>query len=84
LANERWGSTHHLHFQQGVAAVLRGNAVDARSHLADATSLYEKDGREWRAGKIDQAQQLLEALAAGNAMQLLDRWELANRKAHGI
>lgn len=84
LATEQWGSLHHLNFQCGVAAVLRGVIPDARKHLTDAIRLYEEDGRDWCPNYIDRANQLREALATGTAMQLLDRWEQANRRAHGI
>jgi hypothetical protein len=84
LSKEKWGALHHLSFQRGVAAALMGIIPDARKHLTDAIRLYEEDGREWCPKYIEKAKQLLEALAAGTASQLLDRWEQANRKAHGI
>jgi hypothetical protein len=84
LAKEQWASLHHLSFQSGVAAVLRGVIPEAQKHLTDAIRLYEEDGRDWCRNYIDRANQLREALAAGSATQLLDRWEQANRKAHGI
>lgn len=84
LANEDWGSLHHLSFQRGVAAVLSDNILDAQRHLTDAIHLYEEDGRDWCANYIDRAKRLCEALTTGSAMQLLDHWEQANRKMHGI
>lgn len=84
LAKENWGSGHHLHFQRGVALALMGDTGGARKHLDDAIRLYQEDGREWCADKIDKAKQLSEALANGNAPQLLTRWERENAKAHGI
>lgn len=84
LAQEKWGSAHHLHFQRSVAFALLGHTDSAHKHLEIAISLYREDGREWCANKIDKATQLIQALADGNATQLLARWERENAKAHGI
>ena len=84
LAEEQWGSAHHLSFQRGVAAALEGNAPAARRHLADAIELYEADGRDWCVGCVERAMGLQEALATGTAAQLLSSWEQTNSKAHGV
>jgi len=84
LAKERWGSVHHLKFQQGVAAARLGRTNDARKQLNDAIQLYEADGRDWCFSKIDQAKELCEALEVGSDAELLACWELKNAKAHGI
>jgi hypothetical protein len=84
LAAERWGSTHHLSFQRGVAAALGGDVPAARRHLADAIRLYQADGRDWCANYIDRAVRLHDALATGTAMRLLNSWEQANGKVHGL
>ncbi len=82
LAEEEWGSAHHLSFQRGVAAALMSDATSAREHLTDAIRLYEEDGREWCASYSVRANQLREALAKGNANRLLTDWEQRNWKAH--
>ena len=84
LAEEKWASNHHLQFQQGVAAAMQGRADDAERHLNEAKQLYAADGREWCFKKIDQVNQLLEAVAAGNAPQVLSQWMHDNANAHGV
>jgi hypothetical protein len=84
LAKEEWGSDHHQQFQLGVAAAFKGDFGDAQRHLSDAIVLYRNDGRDWCDDYIDRANRLCEALADGEAMQLLHCWEQANRKAHGV
>jgi hypothetical protein len=84
LSHEQWGSTHHLRFQQGVAATLEGDAAAARQHLFLAIELYKADGRDWCAGYVARANRLLAALDDGSAGSLLAEWAEANKKAHGI
>ena len=84
LAKEQWCSTHHLSFQLGVAAALEGNLLVARRNLADAIQLFKAEDTDWCAVYIDRAMALQDALATGTAGELLDTWEQANSKAHGI
>lgn len=84
LAGERWGATHHLSFQRGVAAAIQGEGSAAQRHLADAIELYEADGRDWCTSYIERSRALQDAVATGSAAKLLDGWYHANSKAHGI
>ena len=84
LAEERWGSAHHLNFQQGLTAALLGDIAAARDFLTKAIGLYETDGRDWCAAYIAKSIELSDALAAGSAVGLVGAWEQANEKAHGI
>jgi hypothetical protein len=84
LASERWASMHHLCFQRGVTAALRGDTAVALRHLSAAIQLYERDGREWCLGYIERSRALDAALRAGDSADLLAAWCEANSKAHGI
>ncbi|MEM7689926.1 MAG: DUF4304 domain-containing protein [Pseudomonadota bacterium] len=84
LGQEDWASSHHLKFQQGVAAALLGDANGAKIKLRDAIRLYEADGRDWFFAKIDKATKLCEALDAGCHAQLLNEWEQENSESHGV
>ena len=84
LDQEDWASSHHLKFQQGVAAALLGDANGAKGRLNDAIRLYEADGRDWCFAKIDKAMKLCEALDAGSDGQLLTKWEQENSEIHGV
>jgi hypothetical protein len=84
LAQERWGSAHHLSFERGATAAMQGDVASAQHHLADAVQLYKADGREWCAGYIERVTALQNALVAGTADELIGGWFKANSKAHGI
>ena len=84
LAQERWGSNHHLSFQRGVSAALERDSKAARRHLSDSIDLFEADGRDWCASYVAKAKLLLIALERGEVSQLLQDWQKANSKAHGI
>lgn len=84
LASEEWGATHHLNFQQGIAAALSEDPSAARNDLATAIRLYQKDGADWRFEYIKRAEDLLAAMNQGREKALLAEWYASNKKAHGI
>jgi hypothetical protein len=74
LEKERWGSQHHLSLEKGCCAAKLGRLDAAQEYLHRAIALYREDGRAWCAEGIERCEQLLAAIRAGAADDLLRQW----------
>ena len=65
---------HHRFFAKACCFVAIGDLSQAWANLETAIEQYQKDGRDWCFGYIEQCSELLEAIRSQSVESLLNKW----------